>query len=84
MSEQKWFELSNGIERLISEHKKIKKERDYLEAELEEFKKQTTKLERGSKGENLLKDRIKVLEEERGIVREKVKKLLKIIKESKG
>ncbi len=84
MSEQKWSELSNGIEHFISEHKKIKKERDYLEAELEEFKKQTTKLERGSKDENLLKDRIKVLEEERGIVREKVKKLLKIIKESKG
>jgi hypothetical protein len=81
MSEQKWAEFSYKIEHLVGEYKKIKKERDELIAELEEFKKQTTKLGRGSKGEVLLKDRMKFLEEERGIVREKVKKLLKILRE---
>jgi len=81
MLEQKWTEFSNKIEQLVGEHKKIKKERDQLKAELERLKKQTTKLERGSKEDFLLKDRIKVLEQERGIVREKAKKLLKILRE---
>lgn len=81
MSEQKWAEFTSKIEHLISEHKKTKKEKDRLEAELEELKRQTTRLERGSKGEILLKDRIKVLEEERETVREKVKKLLRILRE---
>ena len=77
MSEQKWAEFSGRIEYLVGEYKKIKKERDELRAELEELKKQTTKLERGSKEDVLLKDRIKFLEEERGIVRERQKSFLK-------
>ena len=81
MPEQKWAEFSNRIERLVSEYKKIKKERDELKTELAEFKKQTTKLVKDNKSDLLLKDRIKVLEEDREIIQEKVKALLKILKE---
>jgi hypothetical protein len=80
MSEQKWVEFSNKIERLVSEHNKIKRERDGFKKEIEELQKQTTKLVRGSKEEMLLKERIKVLEKDRQIVREKVKTLLKTLK----
>jgi predicted nuclease with TOPRIM domain len=80
MSENKWLEFTGKIEHLITEHKKVKKDKTRLEAELEELKKQTAKLARGSKEDVLLKDRIRVLEEERNLVREKVKKLLKTLK----
>ncbi|MDD5454106.1 MAG: hypothetical protein PHW62_01205 [Candidatus Ratteibacteria bacterium] len=80
MSEKKWAEFTEKIERLIDECRKVKKEKGLLEAELEEFKKRTAKLARGSKEDIFLKDRIKVLEEERAAVREKINKLLKILK----
>lgn len=80
MSEQKWAEITDKIERLIGEYRKVKKEKDLLGSELEEFRKRTAKLARGSREDVLLKDRIKVLEEERSVVREKIKKLLKILK----
>ena len=80
MLEQKWTDFSNKVEQLVSEHKKIKKERDGLKAELEELKKQTARLTKGSKEDILLKDRIKVLEEERRIIQEKIKKLLKVLR----
>lgn len=81
MPEQKWEEFSNKIERLIRDYNRIKKERDTLKNELEGLKKQTMKLVRGSKEDVLLKDRIKFLEEERRVVQDKVKTLLKILKE---
>ncbi|MCK4905406.1 hypothetical protein KAS42_04100 [bacterium] len=81
MSEQKWVELSQKTEHLVSEYKKTKKERDDFKKEIEELQKQTTKLVRTNKEEMLLKERIKVLEKDRQIVREKVKTLIKILKE---
>ena len=81
MVEQKWKELSDRIEHLLSTYNRIKKERDELKNEIEELKKQNTRLARETKDEVLLKERIKVLEEERGIIQEKTKKLLKILKE---
>ncbi len=81
MSEQKWIEFTNRVERLVADYNRIRKERDEFKNELEELKKQTVKLTRGSKNDVLLKGRIKVLEEERGIIQEKVKKLLKVLKD---
>lgn len=81
MVEQKWKELNDRIEHLVSTYNRIKKERDELKNEIEELKKQNTRLARESKDEVLLKERIRVLEEERGVIQEKAKKLLKILKE---
>jgi len=81
MSEQKWIEFTNRVERLVADYNRIRKERDEFKNELEELKKQTVKLTRGSKDDILLKERIKVLEKERGIIQEKVKKLLKVLKD---
>ena len=81
MSEQKWATFYNKIERLVNSYNRIQKERDTLKSELEELRKQTVKLVKGSKEDVLLKDRIKFLEEERKLVQEKVKKLLKILRE---
>ncbi len=74
-------EFTDKVENLITAYNRIKKERDELKNELEELKVRTTKLTRGNKEDVLLKDRIKILEEERKVVQEKVKTLLKILKE---
>ncbi|HIE44288.1 MAG TPA: hypothetical protein EYP78_05800 [Candidatus Omnitrophica bacterium] len=81
MDEGKWSELAQRIDKLVSSYRKTKRERDKLEKKVEELKNENMRLLRGSKREVLLKDRIKVLEEDRKIIREKVKNLLKIIKE---
>jgi len=81
MVEQKWIEFTNRVECLVADYNRIKKESDKLKNEVEELKKQNTRLARESKDEVLLKERIKVLEEERGVIQEKVKKLLKILKD---
>ncbi len=81
MSESKWVEFSNKVEHLIDEYNKIKKESRELKDEIEELKKQNIKLSRESKNDMPLKERIRFLEQERGIIREKTKKLLKILRE---
>ena len=80
MSEQKWTEFADRVEQLIADYNRIKKERDEFKNELEELKNKTTKLTRGNKDEVLLRERLRVLEDERGIIQEKVKKLIKILK----
>ncbi len=81
MVEQKWIEFTNRVECLVADYNRIKKESDKLKNEVEELKKQNTRLARESKDEVLLKERMRVLEEERGVIQEKVKKLLKILKD---
>jgi chromosome segregation ATPase len=81
MVEKKWRELSDRIGHLVTTYNRIKKERDELKNEIENLKKQTVRLARESKDEVLLKERIGVLEGERKTIQEKVKRLLKILKE---
>ena len=88
MDKQKWDELTERIEKFVALYKKTKKERDELRhqlnelrEEIEDSKKVNIKLARETKNEILLKDRIAVLEEDRKVIREKVKNLLKILKE---
>jgi hypothetical protein len=81
MFEQKWAGFADKVENLITAYDRIKKERDELKNELVGLQQKTTKLTRGGKEDVLLKDRIKILEEERKVVQEKVKNLLKILKE---
>ena len=81
MSEQKWKELASRIEHIVSAYNRARKERDELKKEIENLKLNNTKLAKETKDEVLLKERIKILEDERKLIQEKVKKLLKMLKE---
>lgn len=80
MVDKKWKELNDKIGDLVTAYNRIKKERDELKSEVEGLKGQNIKLAREGKEEVLLKERIDVLEKERRIVQEKIKKLLKVLK----
>ena len=88
MDKQKWDELTERIDKFVALYRKTKRERDELrrqltelQQEIENSKKENIKLARETKNEILLKDRIAVLEEDRKVIREKTKNLLKVLKE---